>query len=75
MAITLAIKRNTRADKLRAMEALRVDFSQDETRMRSPDWHAEALRETEGLVREGKAKFSDGHEAKRRIQRKADKLA
>ena len=46
MAITLAIKRMSRADKLRAMEALWADLSQDETRMGSPDWHAEALRET-----------------------------
>jgi len=43
--------------------------------MNSPAWHAEALRETERLVRQGKAKFSGWQEAKRRIRRKAAKAA
>ena len=71
MGITLAIKRMSRADKLRTMEALWADLAKDETRMDSPTWHAEALRETESLVRQGKVKFSDWQEAKRRIRRKA----
>mgnify|MGYP001572078941 CR=1 FL=1 len=75
MAITLAIKRMSRADKLRAMEALWADLTQDETQLDSPAWHAEALRETERLVQKGKAKFSDWEEAKRRIRRKAARLA
>ncbi len=75
MAITLAIKRMSRADKLRAMEALWADLAEDETRMDSPAWHAEALRETERLVRQGKARISDWQEAKRRIHRKAAKVA
>jgi hypothetical protein len=75
MGITLAIKRMSRADKLRTMEALWADLAKDETRMDSPAWHAEALRETESLVRQGKAKFSDWQEAKRPIRRKAAKAA
>jgi hypothetical protein len=42
--------------------------------MDSPAWHADALLETERLVRQGKAKFSDWEEAKRRIRRKAAKV-
>jgi hypothetical protein len=75
MGIRLAIKRMSRADKLRTMEALWADLAKDETRMDSPAWHAEALRETERLVRQGKAKFSDCQEAKRRVLRKAAKAA
>lgn len=75
MTFALEIKRMSRADKLRAMEALWADLSQDEAGIDSPAWHADALRETERLVRQGKAKFSDWQEAKRRIRRKAAKFA
>jgi hypothetical protein len=71
MAITLPIERMSRADKLRAMEALWADLSRDEAKMDAPGWHGAALRETEQLVREGKAEFSDWQVAKRRLRRKA----
>jgi len=64
----------SREDKLRAMEALWADLSRDEAQVNSPAWHAEALRETEQLIREGKAKFSDWQTARRRIRRKAARL-
>lgn len=75
MAITLPLKRMSREDKLRAIEALWADLSRDESEIDSPDWHAAALRNTERLVRDGKAKFSDWQEAKRRLQRKAARAA
>ena len=65
----------SRADKLRAMEALWADLSRDEAAMDSPGWHGETLRETEQLVRDGKAKFSDWQAARRRIHRKATRMA
>ncbi len=71
MAVTLSIGRMSREDKLRAMEALWADLSRDENETDSPDWHGAVLRETEQLVREGKAKFSDWPSAQRRIRRKA----
>ena len=71
MAITLPLRRMSREDKLRAMEALWADLSRDEAEMNSPDWHGAVLRETEQLVGEGKAKFSDWASARRRIRRKA----
>ncbi len=71
MAVTLRIERMSREDKLRAMEALWADLSRDEAEMESPGWHGTVLRETEQLVREGKAKFSDWQSARRRIRRKA----
>jgi hypothetical protein len=75
MAITLPMKRMSREDKLRAMEELWADLSQDERQIDSPGWHAVALRETEQLVREGKAQFSDWPSARQRIRRKAAKVA
>ena len=71
MAVTLPIERMSREDKLRAMEALWADLSRDEAEVESPAWHGAVLRETEQLVREGKAKFSDWQGARRRIRRKA----
>lgn len=74
MAVTLPISSMSREDKLRAMEALWADLSRDETLTDSPDWHGEVLRDTERLVRQGKARFSDWQSAKRRIRRKAARM-
>jgi hypothetical protein len=75
MPVILPLQKMSRDDKLRAMEALWADLSQDEARFESPTWHAQALREAERAVKSGKAKFSDWDEAKKRIRRKAAKLA
>ena len=75
MAVTLPLKRMTRLDKLRAMEALWADLSKDEDSVESPSWHRSALREAEQAVAEGKAEFGDWDEAKKRLRRRAAKLA
>lgn len=75
MAVTLPLNKMSRAEKLMAMEALWADLSRDESKVESPAWHAEELKETEKLVKSGQAKFSDWKEAKVRIRRKAAKLA
>jgi len=75
VGITLAIKRMSREDKLRAMETLWADLSRDEAEVASPGWHGVALRETERLVREDKAEFSDWQVARRRLRRKATRVA
>jgi len=75
MPVALPLKKMSRDEKLRAMEALWTDLSKDDDGFESPEWHAQALREAEGTVKDGKAKFSDWKEAKKRIRRKAAKLA
>ena len=75
MPITLPLKKMTRSEKLMAMEALWADLSQDDAKVESPTWHADALRETERLVKDGKAKFSDWDTAKTRIRRRAARLS
>ena len=75
MPIVLPLKRMSRDEKLRAMEALWADLSSNEDQFESPEWHEEALREAERPVKTGKAKFSDWEKAKKRLRRKAAKLA
>jgi len=75
MPVALPLKKMSRDEKLRAMEALWADLSKDDDRFESPAWHAQALREAERAMKSGKAKFSDWDEAKKRIRRKAAKLA
>jgi hypothetical protein len=75
MPVVLPLKKMSRDEKLRAMEALWADLSKDDDRFESPAWHAQALRESERAVKNGKAKFSDWEIAKKRIRRKAAKLA
>lgn len=65
----------SRAEKLRVMQAIWADLSQDEQQFDSPGWHADALREAERAVEAGTAKSGDWEEAKMRLRRKAAKLA
>ena len=75
MPVVLPLQKMSRDEKLRAMEALWADLSKDDDRFESPTWHAHALREAERAVKAGKASFSNWDEAKKRIRRKAAKLA
>ncbi len=75
MATVLPLKKMSRAEKLRAMEAIWTDLTQDEHQFESPAWHANALREAERAVESGTAKFVDWEDAKKRLLRKAAKLA
>ena len=61
----------SKADKLRAMEAIWADLTQDSEKLPSPAWHAAALEQTETLVKDGKAKFIEWNVAKRMIRKKA----
>jgi hypothetical protein len=75
MPVVLPLKKMSREEKLRAMEALWVDLSRDEDRFDSPVWHEKALGEAEQMVKTRKAHFGDWEEAKKRIRRKAARLA
>jgi hypothetical protein len=75
MPVAHFLKKMSRDEKLRTMEALWEDLSKIEGRFESPAWHEQALREAERAVKNGKAQFSDWEEAKKRIRRKAAKFA
>lgn len=74
MPATLPLQRMSRAEKLRAMEALWADLSKDDAYV-SPAWHGAALREAEQALADGSAKFTDWNAAKERLRRRAAKLA
>ena len=67
MDITLPLDQMTRAEKLRAMEALWDDLCRREEDVPVPQWHKDLLDERERLVEQGKARFIDWETAKKRI--------
>ena len=74
MQVALLLKKMSRSEKLRTMEALWSDLSRDEERFDSPGWHEQELRATERLVKTQKAQFANWEDAKKRIRRKAARL-
>lgn len=70
MPASLPISKMSRREKLIAMETLWTDLSKDDADVESPAWHGEALRETECLIKAGKAKFLDLDDAKAALHRK-----
>lgn len=73
MPVKLPLKKMSRSEKLMAMEALWADLSQDESLVESPAWHEDVLRESERLVKEGKAIFMDWDTAKAVLRRRVAK--
>ena len=49
------------------MEALWEDLSKDDALMDSPEWHREALQETEERLASGEEQILDWHDAKRAL--------
>ena len=63
----IQIDQMTLEEKLLAMEALWDNLCRREEGLPMLQWHKELLDEREGLVRDGKARFTDWETAKRRI--------
>jgi hypothetical protein len=68
----LAIKQMSWDEKLRAMEELWVSLSQDESRLQSPPWHEDALRETTARYEAGQEQPVDWDVAKRELRKRAE---
>ncbi|MGE9295567.1 MAG: addiction module protein [Puniceicoccales bacterium] len=68
MSITDQALALSKPEKLKLMEALWSDLSQEGDGFESPTWHEDALQETEQMVSEGKAHFVDWSEAKERLR-------
>lgn len=64
MKTALDLKKFDREEKLRMMEALWIDLSDDEAEMPSPGWHEKALETTEAKYTSGKASPQDWNSAK-----------
>jgi hypothetical protein len=66
------IENMTWDEKLRAMEELWKSLSREETRLESPTWHKEALRETSARHDAGKEQPVDWETAKRELRKRAE---
>ena len=72
MLNAIEIKQLTREEKLRVMEALWEDLSDDEEQVVSPDWNRKALQETESRFRSGKEMMLDLQDAKKEIRKRSE---
>ena len=64
---TIEIKQLSREEKLRVMEAIWEDLSNEEEKVESPDWHKKALQETERRFNSGQEKVVDWQDAKKEL--------
>jgi hypothetical protein len=69
MEILQEIKRLSHLDKLRVMEALWKDLSEDEEKYDSPEWHEDVLKETENRVNDGAEEIVDWDIAKKNLRK------
>ncbi len=54
---TLEIKKMSRIERLKAMEALWDSLLDEETEIESPDWHWDLLEQRKRKIETGKAEF------------------
>jgi Putative addiction module component len=69
--MNVALKKMSRADKLRAMEELWIDLTTGNKQHASPSWHFDELEKTERAIEAGQMKFQDWDKAKQSIRRRA----
>jgi hypothetical protein len=62
------IQQLPRQEKLKLMEALWVELSRDEAGLKSPAWHADALRETSESRARGEETTLDWERAKAKLR-------
>jgi len=70
MSETINIKHLSREEKLRVMEALWEDLAREPEQVESPDWHREALEETDGRLKAGQERTVDWPEAKAELRKR-----
>ncbi len=68
MESTISIANLTKAKKLRLMDALWADMSQNEAGITSPPWHGDVLAQRQQRVDTGEATFNDWDDAKKRLR-------
>ncbi len=68
MQSTININNLSREEKLKVMEEIWEDLSRDEEEVESPNWHQEALKETERRLSSGQEKIVDWQVAKKELR-------
>lgn len=66
------ISEMTRDEKLRVMEALWANLSEDDAILESPEWHQNALKETEARLESGAEQVLNWADAKRILQKRSE---
>jgi hypothetical protein len=66
----IEIQHLSREEKLRVMEAIWEDLSREEDQVESPDWHRQALQETDQRLRSGQENIMDWHDAKKELRKR-----
>ena len=68
----LAIEQMTWDEKLRTMEELWASLSREESRLESPAWHEQALKETAARYEAGQEQPIDWADAKRQLRKRGE---
>jgi len=69
MSNAIEIANLSREEKLRIMEAIWEDLSREDEQVESPEWHREALEETERRRQSGQEATVDWPEAKNELRK------
>ena len=67
MDLLASIHKLPKTEKLKVMEFLWTELSSSEGDYTSPQWHKEALQQTEQRLADGKEEIIDWHEAKQTL--------
>ncbi len=70
MSNAIDIGHLSREEKLRIMEAIWEDLSREDKQVESPEWHREALEETDRRRQSGKESVVDWQEAKKELRKR-----
>lgn len=70
MSNAIDIGHLSREEKLRIMEAIWEDLSKDQEQVESPEWHREALEETDRRRQAGREGLVDWQEAKKELRKR-----
>ena len=70
MSNCIEIQNLSKEEKLRVMEAIWEDLSKDDDQIESPDWHLQALQETDQRLRSGQENMIDWHDAKKELRKR-----
>jgi hypothetical protein len=60
----------SREEKLRIMEAIWEDLSKEQEQVESPEWHREALEETERRRKSGRESVVGWQDAKKKLRKR-----
>ncbi len=70
MSNCIEIQNLSKEEKLRVMEAIWEDLSKDDDQIEAPDWHLQALQETDQHLRSGQENIVDWHDAKKELRKR-----